>query len=181
MTTPEPSSESALLLVAPATEPAVARHRLACDVAARVGVPAHLTVAYPFKPPELLDDGDVSVLSELFATTRSFEITFSDTGWFGDEVLFLEPEDAAAIVSLTRRVERAFPDYPIYGGAHDDIHPHLTVGHGVGASVLRAVEREVRPHLPLTQMVTRVELWQGPSLATATPGWHRLRAFALGG
>jgi hypothetical protein len=180
METTDSPTESALLIVVPAAEPAVGRHRLAHDVAARVGVPAHITVAYPFKPTELLDDGDVSVLAELCATTRALEITFSGTGWFGDDVLFLEPDDAAAIVALTRRVERAFPDHPIYGGVHDDIHPHLTVGHGVGGAVLRAVEREIRPHLPLTQTVTGVELWRGPPLVSQAPGWHRVRAFALG-
>ena len=173
-------TESALLLVVPVAEPAVGRHRLDHDRAAGVGVPAHVTVAYPFKPIELLDDADVSALFDVVATEPAFEITFSDTGWFGDEVLFLEPDDAGPVVSLTRRVERAFPDHPIYGGVHDDVHPHLTIGHDVDAAVLRRVEREVRPHLPLTQAVTRVELWHGPALASGTPGWQRVRSFPLG-
>jgi 2'-5' RNA ligase len=173
-------TESALLLVVPAAEPAVGRHRRDHDRAARAGVPAHVTVAYPFKPIERLDGGDVSALFGLVGREPAFEITFSDTGWFGDEVLFLEPDDATAVVSLTRRVERAFPDHPIYGGVHDDLHPHLTIGHGVDPAVLRGVEREVRPHLPLAQIVTRLELWHGPALASGTPGWQRARSFPLG-
>ncbi|GAA2166527.1 2'-5' RNA ligase superfamily protein [Humibacillus xanthopallidus] len=176
-----PATESALLLVVPVAEPAVARHRIEWDAAARVGVPAHVTVAYPFKPVELLDDTDVSVLVELCGAAPVLEVTFSRTGWFGDEVLFLEPDDAAPVVSLTRRIERAFPDYPVYGGVYDDVRPHLTIGHQVGVSVLRSAEREILPHLPLTQTITRVELWQGPPLAAATPGWHLVRSFVLGG
>jgi hypothetical protein len=43
--------ETALLLPVPAAEPAVSRHRARFDVAARDGVPAHVTVLYPFLPP----------------------------------------------------------------------------------------------------------------------------------
>lgn len=42
--------ESSLPLVVPEAERAVREHRAEFDLAARVGVPAHITVAYPFKP-----------------------------------------------------------------------------------------------------------------------------------
>ena len=158
----------------------MARHRHGNDLSARVGVAAHITVAYPFKPWARLDDGDLSVLTALCRSTPAMEVTFSRTGWFGEEVLFLEPDDPAPIVSLIRRVQQAFPDYPIYGGTFDDLHPHLTVGHGSDGSGLRAIEREVAPHLPVSQVVDEVQLWSGPPLASATPGWRLVRAFRLG-
>ena len=194
--TPRSDTESSLLIVIPAAEPAVAQHRARHDLAARVGVPAHVTVAYPFKPVERLTTADFGALSELFADTSPFELTFAATGWFADEVLFLDPTDPAPITALTRLVESAFPQYPIYGGAFDDVHPHLTVGHTTddttghttgdttdhtpGYAVLRAIEREVRPHLPITHLVHTVELWTGPALKTQTPGWRRVHTFPLG-
>jgi hypothetical protein len=42
------TGESALLVTVPAAEPAVARHRSRLDTSATVGVPAHITVLYPF-------------------------------------------------------------------------------------------------------------------------------------
>lgn len=174
-------AESALLLAVAAAEPAVAPHRKDHDLSARLGVPAHVTVAYPFKPWARVDAGELSVLAALCRSTPALEVTFSRTGWFGDDVLFLDPDDPTPIVRLIRRVERAFPDHPIYGGVHDDVHPHLTVGHGTGRSALRAIEREVASHLPVSQLIDELQLWSGPPLASAVPGWRFVRLFPLGG
>ena len=51
-----PATETALLVEVPAADAAVARHREILDLAAGWGVPAHLTVLYPFVPPAQLDD-----------------------------------------------------------------------------------------------------------------------------
>ncbi len=171
--------ESALLLVVAEAEPAVARHRAAHDPAARVGVPAHLTVAYPFKPADLLTGSDVALLEAVCRSTPAIDLVLSRTGWFGDEVLFLEPDDPASVVRLVRRIEGAFPEWPLYGGAHDDIVPHLTIAHGGEVAILREVEREVLPHLPLSHRSIEVQLWQGPPLSCRAPGWRPVRTFPL--
>ena len=54
----------------PAAELGVSRHRNRYDAAARVGVPAHVTIAYPFKPTELLTSIDVDALTAVFARFR---------------------------------------------------------------------------------------------------------------
>jgi hypothetical protein len=46
-----PGPRSALIVEVPAAEPAVARHRERLDSSAPLGVPAHITVLYPFLPP----------------------------------------------------------------------------------------------------------------------------------
>jgi hypothetical protein len=43
--------QSALLLAVPAAEAAAGPHRARLDASARDGVPAHITVLYPFLPP----------------------------------------------------------------------------------------------------------------------------------
>ena len=121
-------NESALLVRVPAAELGVSRHRDRYDAAARVGVPAHVTIAYPFKPTELLTSIDLDALTDVFARFRPVEVTFARTAWFGDEVLYLEPSDPRPLLALTGAIEKAFPKYPIYGGGYQTVHPHLTVG-----------------------------------------------------
>ena len=157
----------------------MSRHRSQYDPAANVGVPAHITVAYPFKPIELLTDDDQTVLTQVLARFHPFEVTFRTTGWFGDEMLFLDPSDGAPVLALIAAVEHAFPDYPIYGGTHEDVHPHVTVGKTPKREALEAVERDVLAFLPIKQLVDAVELWQGPALAAGLGSWGHLQTFIL--
>jgi hypothetical protein len=58
--------ETALIVEVPAAEVVVGRHRAALDRAAALGVPAHLTVLYPFRPAELLVSEDHDRLDDVF-------------------------------------------------------------------------------------------------------------------
>lgn len=69
------TDESALLVAVPAAEPAVARHRSRLDTSAAVGVPAHITVLYPFLPPDLIDADTLATLARLFASVPGFRFT----------------------------------------------------------------------------------------------------------
>ncbi|MCH8627424.1 2'-5' RNA ligase family protein [Arsenicicoccus piscis] len=104
--------ESALLLVVPEAEPIVHEHRAQFERAARVGVPAHLTVIYPIEPVDALSADDLGRLRTVFRSAIRFTVELRTTGWFGDDVLFLVPEDSAPIIDLTRQVEAAFPNTP---------------------------------------------------------------------
>src|ERR1700744_4733736 len=92
-----PDPQSALLLLVPAAEPAVGEHRARLDASARVGVPAHVTVLYPFLPPALL-----------FAGFPAFAFTLDRVGWFGDDVVWLGPRDEGPFRALTERAFSAF-------------------------------------------------------------------------
>ena len=89
------TDESALLVTVPAAEPAVARHRSRLDTSAAVGVPAHITVLYPFLPPELIGADTHATLARLFASVPGFRFTLDQTRWFPDPVLWLAPSDPA--------------------------------------------------------------------------------------
>ncbi len=163
----------------PAAAPAVSRHRDRYDAAARVGVPAHVTVAYPFKPTERLSSGDLDELTRVCARFRPVELTFAGTAWFGDEVLYLEPSDPRPLLALTDAIVNAFPEYPIYGGAYQTVHPHLTVGQTADRAALQAVERDVLGFLPVRHFLREVELLQGPALATGLGQWAHAQTFPL--
>jgi hypothetical protein len=142
----------------PQAEPVVGPFRERLDSSAGLGVPAHITVLYPFIPPAGLDAAVLGQLERLFAAVPRFAFRLDRTSWFGDEVVCLTPGDPGPFQSLTQRVVEAFPAYPPYGGQFEGIIPHLTIGDGQPADDLRAAEASVRPLLPITGEVTAVSL-----------------------
>ena len=172
---------AALLVVCRAAEVAVRRHRLRYDASARVGVPAHVTVGYPFVPLADLGPDGLEQVSSVMAGAAPFDVTCSRTGWFGEDVLYLAPDDPDPLVALTEAVTAAFPDHPPYGGRYDVVTPHVTVAHDQPLGVLHGVEQAVLPVLPVGQHVTAVELWAGPPPVDGRGRWRRVETFALGG
>ncbi len=166
--------ESALLVRCPAAEPAVGAWRARLDLAAGVGVPAHATVTYPFRPVEQLSDADHDRLGRLFADVPAFTLVGERTAWFGDEVVYVALTGAERVSALIDAVAREFPEHPPYGGTIADVIPHVTVGHDHDLATLRAAAAAVDEGLPFRQEVTAVELWAGPPPAT------RLRSLAPG-
>src|SRR5580692_8496163 len=121
--------QSALLLTVPAAEAAVGPHRARLDPSARDGVPAHLTVLYPFLPPAEIGPGVLADLSRLFAGTPRFEFTLDRVRWFGESVVWLGPSDESPFRALTTLASAAYPSCSPYGGVYEDVVPHLTMGH----------------------------------------------------
>ena len=179
----DPGWETALLMPVPAAEPAVGQHRARLDVAARDGVPAHITVLYPFLPPARIDESLLASLRRLFAGLATFEFTLDKVGWFGEEVVWLGPRDPAPFGTLTDLVFTAFPSCPPYGGRHTEVIPHLTIGHVGGPQALRAAAESVRPCLPIEAAGTEVILMAGPhpGIPGTPPGqWRTIATFPLG-
>src|SRR6266851_12557 len=125
-TWPVQPTESAVVVRTPEAEALVGRADL--DVAAGLGVPAHVTVLAPFVAPNLLGDEMIGALAEAIGSVRSFDVTFARVAWFDRSVLWLAPEPAEPFQALTDAVWRRFPDCPPYRGEHQDVVPHLTVG-----------------------------------------------------
>lgn len=175
--------QSALLLPVPAAEPAVREHRAVLDGSARDGVPAHVTVLYPFIPPGLIGDAVLASLARLFAGVPAFTFTLDRVSWFGDSVVWLGPRDAGPLRDLIGRAVAAFPAYPRYGGQYDDeVVPHLTIGDRGGPSALRAAADAVRPWLPVDARASEVALMAGPppgNPAVAPGQWRLLASFPL--
>jgi len=173
MTSPGP--RSALIVEILAAEPAVGRLRDRLDANARLGVPAHVTVVFPFAPPTLIDASMRQSLEDLFGAILSFGFQLDHTDWFGEDVLWLGPRDPAPFRALTERVCAAFPAYRPFEGRYPGVVPHLTVGHGRPRAELRAAEEAVRPHLPVEGTVEAV------TLLTEQPDghWQRTATFGL--
>jgi 2'-5' RNA ligase len=175
---PEPV-ETALLVTVPAADPVVGRHRARLDRAGRVGVPAHVTVLYPFVPFGSLTAADLAAVTALARSVPGFTLDFADTAWFGEEVVYLRPTPCEPLLDLVARVGEAFPGLPPYAGAHDEVVPHLTVGHDRPVEELRVAEAAVLGRLPFSQRVDALGLWAGPALLTEEPGWRQVGTFPL--
>ena len=96
------------------------------DRAAGAGVPAHVTVLFPFLPARGLVPAVRRELAAIAATQAPFEVIFATVGRFPD-VVYLAPRPAEPFTRLTGAVAARFPDFPPYGGAFDEVIPHLTI------------------------------------------------------
>jgi len=80
-----PGRPGALLVLVPVADPVVGPHCARRDLSARDGVPAHLTVLYPFLPPERIGPEELADLGRLFSGSRRSDSRW--TGWAGSAPL----------------------------------------------------------------------------------------------
>ena len=152
---------SALLIAVPEADSVVARWRDRLDRAATWGVSAHVTLLFPFAPPDVVDDRMRTELRALFNAIPAFDFVLESVKWFREDVVYLAPAPAGPFRALTHAIVDAFPDFPPYGGAYDDVIPHLTVGDGAPRADLEAAARDVRRHLPVACAAREVVLMAG--------------------
>jgi 2'-5' RNA ligase len=115
---------TALIVAVPEAEEAVGAYRLAHDSSAALGVPAHITVLFPFVASEAVDE---AAIGEVVGQVPAFAFRLDALERFDDGVTWLRPEPSEPFRALTRAVWKRWPDHPPYEGAHDDVVPHLTV------------------------------------------------------
>jgi 2'-5' RNA ligase len=170
--------ESALVIRIPEAEALVESFRWQHDPSAALGVPAHITVLYPFKPPEELSPPVLGELKEVFANTPGFAVSFSEVSRFPD-VLYLAPTPEEPLRHLTQMVARRYPETPPYGGRFADVIPHLTVAQVSDSDQLEAVARAFQPwaasKLPIWANVSEVTL-----MDNASGRWEVRARFPLG-
>jgi 2'-5' RNA ligase len=166
---------SALIVVVPEAEPVVGEWRLRYDNA-RLGIPAHITLLFPFVPAEELDEALFDDLRELFAAQPRFTFSLTGLAEFRDQTVWLTPEPPEPFRALTDLIFDRFRAYPPYQGIHDEVIPHLTVTSG-DASFRDEVDKAVAPQLPIEAEVHDVVLLE----EDASGYWHTRERFLLGG
>ena len=165
--TPAPV-ESAIIIKVPEVEHIVGRHRRTLDPAAEWGVPAHVTLLYPFLHPSTIDADVLRRLAEVVAQHREFDVQFLQTAWFGEEVLWLSPVPDLSFRRLTNALAATFPETPPYGGAILDPIPHLTVADGASFHDMKHAESVVVKQLPIRASFSSVSVMVG---APKTNSW----------
>ncbi len=176
MLPPRRAIEAALVIPVPEAEALVGPYRLRFDPSAAAGVPAHITVNYPFRPHLSRPTFAQTVLSRLLSGFSPFMYTLAEVRTFPG-VVYLAPTPSAPFIALIRAVAEAFPGSPPYEGQFPEAVPHLTVAQ-VEEDALVEVKTDfsqaARGILPIRARAT--EVWLMDNLQ---PQWKTRAVFPL--
>jgi 2'-5' RNA ligase len=166
-------NESALIIPISEVEPLVGPLRLQHDAVARLGVPAHITLLYPFRPADAAIS-EIKKLTRLCSSIEAFSFSFIEVRRF-PATAYLHPDRSEKFVQITDALMKVWPDCRPYGGAFADIVPHLTVADKVDVKTLHEVESFLRPQLPIKCVAREVLL-----IACNEAGmWSTMASFPL--
>jgi 2'-5' RNA ligase len=147
---------TALIVAVPEAEPLVGEWRAKHDWSAQHGVPAHITLLFPFMPAEEVDEQLLRDMRDLFGAQPAFEYRLPRVSRF-PEVAWLSPEPAEPFKALIALIVSSYPDYPPYEGIHNEAVPHLTVAEG-GSDLQDQVDAALTPQLPIEAQASEVTL-----------------------
>ena len=164
---------TALIVAVPEAEPLVGEWREKHDWSAQHGVPAHITLLFPFMSADDADEHVLGDLRELFAAQPAFSYRLPRVARFPD-VAWLAPEPAEPFEALTELIVSRYPDYPPYEGIHDVVIPHLTVAEG-GPELQDEVDAAVTPSLPVEAEAREVTM----IVEDHSGHWHAGERFPL--
>lgn len=116
--------QTALIVPVPEAEAQVGELRLAHDWSAARGVPAHVTILFPFLDADAVEE---AAIADLISGFPAFDFELDRMERFENGTTWLRPAPAAPFLDLTAAVWQRWPDHPPYEGAHDEVIPHLTV------------------------------------------------------
>ncbi|MBL1082301.1 2'-5' RNA ligase family protein [Streptomyces actinomycinicus] len=167
------AGQTGLIVRIPEAEPAVRAWRQRFDPSARAGVPAHVTVLFPFLDASRTDARVCSALAAVIGSHRAFDLRFVSCGRFPG-VLYLAPEPDGQLRRLTEVIAERWPEAPPYGGQFTEIVPHLTVADGQDDAVLDEIEAGLLGSLPFASRVAAVDLMVHDGVA-----WRERASFAL--
>jgi 2'-5' RNA ligase len=154
------------VVTVPEAEPVVGKWRQRHTYDAPLGMPAHLTVLFPFVPAERVAAAE-EPLARLVAGVAAFRVEFRRTARFPD-VLYLAPEPSEPFLALTGAISAEWPEHPPYEGVHETVIPHLTVAESEDEALLDSIAAEVKPQLPVAARVREVAVF----VEAADGLWH---------
>ena len=169
-------AESAFVVLVPEAEALVGDLRLQYDGSARLGVPAHITLLYPFMEPSLITPEVIRECAGVLAAFPAFAFVLSSIGRF-PVTAYLDPEPGEPFTALALALVRAFPAFPPSGGKYPSIVPHLTVAHGSAAEAEVAaagVAAGLRSSGPVSSVCASVMLMENSS-----GRWRPMHVFPL--
>ena len=178
MPAPRASYESALVILVPEAEVFVERTRQRYDPSAAIGMPAHITINYPYLPGERVYAETIDQLRVLFSRFPPLRFKLAEARRFFDTV-YLAPEPAGPMMDLIRAVAVRYPQSPPYGGMFAEVVPHLSLAQSENEAELELVLREFAPgsegKLPIEATADGVWLMDNQN-----GRWQKRIAFRLG-
>jgi 2'-5' RNA ligase len=140
--------ETALVLVLDDSEPFDAVRRQYASWSIERGIPFHITLLFPFAPRSELSDGILATTRAFFVARRPLEFELTRVAMWPEDV-YAVPEPDDELRDCMYALHALFPQWPPYGGIHDNVVPHATLGEDLDASAAYPdIERRVGPQLP---------------------------------
>lgn len=167
---------SALVVKAPEAEALVGDLRERFDATAGLGVPAHITILFPFMPPDAVTPATLQRVQAALNAVAAFPYTLESIGRF-EATTYLAPAPAEPFVALTASMTAHFPAFRPYEGLHAGTIPHLTVAHG-SVSDAETAEAELAQRLGKFPLV-RAECRSVSLLENSSGRWKEMHTFDL--
>ena len=169
-------AQSAFVVFVPEAEPYVGALRERLEPSAALGMPAHITLLYPFMPPEELSPQAIERARAVVASVPAFSYRLLGIGRF-PTALYVAPDPAEPFVALTRSLVREFPDYPPYSGQYGpSILPHLTVARA-GEAEHAIAEAELLLKLPHAGILASCK--EAILVGNSSGRWEPMETFPL--
>jgi len=161
--------QTAVIVAVPEAAPVVdAWREQTCGGTSSRGVPAHVTLLYPFVPADELGPAVVAQLAALFAAAVPFDVALREVRRWPN-LAYLAPDPPDPFIALTEAIVARWPAHPPYAGETAEIVPHLTCATGP-SELLDRVAADIRPRLPIAARVTEALL-----IEEVEPGANRWR------
>jgi len=169
--------ESSLVVLVPEADELVSPFRAQYDPAAAVGVPAHITINYPFQLDQSNKRQQISKLEDVLSCFASFRFSLAEIRQFPNSI-YLAPDPEDKFKELSNKVLEHFPESPPYCGKFDEVIPHLTVAEVEYpediATILKKFVFASKGELPIRSEVKEVLLMDNQSGA-----WETRHVFSL--
>lgn len=143
------NGQSGLVIPVPAAGPLLASVAARYPGTVREGVPAHVSLLYPFVPADELDERVTGTLGKLLVEQVPVTVKFVECYRRGGFVA-LRPDPIAGLTELVNAARRRWPDVKPYGGIYGDVEPHVTVAVSSSEETAATIEREVTADLPIS-------------------------------
>mgnify|MGYP001121472032 CR=1 FL=1 len=170
---------TALVMLIPEADAVVGSFRSSYDPVAPQGMPAHVTILFPFLRAPELSDAVERKLRRHFTGFGQFRYEFRRTRSFPG-VLILVPEDDVPFLELMLATSELFPDIIPYGDATLKPTPHLTVAHVTSQEELELIRESVEGALE-EQGAIRGVAEQVTLIRYSGAQWESVVALPLGG
>jgi hypothetical protein len=171
---PQPG-RTAVVIPVPSLDPVLDAVAARWPGAVRSGIPAHVTVLYPFVPSGVgLTDRAVERCRELCAGAGPFRVTF-ERAVVGPAIVSTAPVPAGPVVALARSFSMEWPEFPPYGGRFGPApDPHVTLALGVDPVRNAEIAALVDEALPV-----RAELHMAALVELTERGWRQRAVLPL--
>jgi hypothetical protein len=110
--------ESTLVILVPEAEGLVRSFHERYDPAAKAGMPAHITLLYPFKSPNEIDGLVLDTLRDCLCRFQPLKFSLMTINQFPGKTLYLAPEPEDPIRELTLGIWGCYPETPPYRGRY---------------------------------------------------------------